>query len=346
MKCPKCNFTSFDHLPNCKKCGYVFEKRIHHDPPSSLTLPVSDVDVEKGKVARGQEKPDMSETIALIQNSLDEIGVDEHEDVGSIPQEQAAQAGGNVVQVRGAGADANETKVFPSYNSVNWEESISLSSEELNIDMDDADGEEGEEDGLGQIGFKLQEEESDVSDTGRERLREELGRMGDELKEIEEEPVFQERSSDVSVYFSMLEKGGFLRRLVAFTIDLVVLYIIDVILMIIGFLAMGVDPSGLGEGGIEQIQVLLPFYFFIFIINIAYYTYFHGNTGQTPGKMICKLKVVRVNGEPLGYGKAFLRWIGYIVSWVVFALGFLWVIFDRQKQAWHDKIAGSYVLKL
>ena len=346
MKCPKCNFTSFDHLSNCKKCGYVFEKSIDHDLLSSRTLPVSDVDVEKGEVARGQEKPDMSETIALIQNSLDEIGVDEHEDVGSIPQEQAAQAGGNVVQVRGAGADANETKVFPSYDSVNWEESISLSSEELNIDMDDADGEEGEEDGLGQIGFKLQEEESDVSDTGRERLKEELGRMGDELKEIEEEPVFQERSSDVSVYFSMLEKGGFLRRLVAFTIDLVVLYIIDVILMIIGFLAMGVDPSGLGEGGIEQIQVLLPFYFFIFIINIAYYTYFHGNTGQTPGKMICKLKVVRVNGEPLGYGKAFLRWIGYIVSWVVFALGFLWVIFDRQKQAWHDKIAGSYVLKL
>ncbi|MBW2182834.1 MAG: hypothetical protein JRF49_03065 [Deltaproteobacteria bacterium] len=85
--------------------------------------------------------------------------------------------------------------------------------------MDDADGEEGEEDGLGQIGFKLKEEESDVSDTGRERLREELGKVGDELKEIEEEPVFQERSSDMSVDLSMVQKGGFWRRLVAYLID-------------------------------------------------------------------------------------------------------------------------------
>jgi uncharacterized RDD family membrane protein YckC len=109
---------------------------------------------------------------------------------------------------------------------------------------------------------------------------------------------------------------------------------------------MGIDASELEGGAIEQIRLLVPLYIFGIIVNIVYYTYFHGNTGQTPGKMICKLKVVRVNGEPLGYGKAFLRWIGYIVSWVVFALGFLWVIFDRQKQAWHDKIAGSYVLKL
>ncbi|MCK5254818.1 MAG: hypothetical protein KAQ81_02260, partial [Deltaproteobacteria bacterium] len=69
MKCPKCNFTSFDHMPNCKKCGYVFVKSIDRDVPSSLTLPVSDTDVEKGKVARGQEKPDMSETLASIQDS-------------------------------------------------------------------------------------------------------------------------------------------------------------------------------------------------------------------------------------------------------------------------------------
>ena len=346
MKCPKCNFTSFDNLSNCKKCGYVFVKSIDRDVPSSLTLPVSDTDVEKGKVARGQEKPDMSETLASIQDSLDEIGVGEHEDVGSIPQEQAAQAGGTVAQVRGAGADANETKVFPSYDSVNWEESISLSSEELNIDMDDADGEEGEEEGQGQIGFKLKEEESDVSDTGRERLREELGKVGDELKEIEKEPVSQERSSDVSVDLSMVEKGGFLRRLVAYLIDGIVLNIISFILIFIGTIAMGIDASELEGGTIEQIRLLVPLYIFGIIVNIVYYTYFHGNTGQTPGKMICKLKVVRVNGEPLGYGRAFLRWIGYIVSWVVFALGFLWVIFDRQKQAWHDKIAGSYVLKL
>lgn len=346
MKCPKCNFTSFDHLSSCKKCGYVFEKPNSHDVLSSLTLPISDLDVGKGKVARGHEKPDMSETVASIQDSLDEIDVDKHGVVGSASQEQAAQAGGNVVQVQGAGADANENKVFASYNSVNWEESISLSSEELNLDVDDADGEEKEEEVQGQIGFKLQEKESDVADTGREKLREELGRVGEELKEIEGEPAHPARSSDTTVDFSTVEKGGFLRRLVAYLIDGVVLYIVNVILIFAGIIAMGIDASEIEGGGIEQIKLLLPLYIFGFVINIFYYTYFHGNTGQTPGKMICRLRVVQTNGEPLGYGKAFLRWIGYIVSWLAFALGFLWVIFDRQKQAWHDKIAGSYVLKL
>ena len=93
-----------------------------------------------------------------------------------------------------------------------------------------------------------------------------------------------------------------------------------------------------------MMQLFGPLYLFNAIITIVYYTYFHGATGQTPGKMVCKLRVVNIKGEPIGYPRAFLRWIGYIISSFVLCLGFLWVVWDKNKQGWHDKIARSYVI--
>ena len=46
-------------------------------------------------------------------------------------------------------------------------------------------------------------------------------------------------------------------------------------------------------------------------------------------------------GEPIGYGRAALRWLVSIVSALVFLLGYLWMLWDSKKQTWHDKAAGS-----
>ncbi|MFA5757119.1 MAG: RDD family protein, partial [Smithellaceae bacterium] len=81
-----------------------------------------------------------------------------------------------------------------------------------------------------------------------------------------------------------------------------------------------------------------------FAVNIAYFTYFHGSTGRTPGKRPLGLQVVSVTGESISFGTAFLRSVGYLVSSLVFCLGYLWVAFDRRKQGWHDKIAGTVVI--
>jgi uncharacterized RDD family membrane protein YckC len=82
------------------------------------------------------------------------------------------------------------------------------------------------------------------------------------------------------------------------------------------------------------------------MIGCFYFTYCHGVTGQTIGKWICGLKVVKKNGESLGLGLAFLRWIGYWVSSFFLCFGFIWIAFSKQKQGWHDKIAGSYVIRV
>jgi uncharacterized RDD family membrane protein YckC len=77
---------------------------------------------------------------------------------------------------------------------------------------------------------------------------------------------------------------------------------------------------------------------------MAYFTYFHGICGKTPGKMVFGLKVIRETGEPLTFGTAFLRWIGYFVSSLPLNLGFIWIAFDRKKQGFHDKLAGTVVI--
>lgn len=66
----------------------------------------------------------------------------------------------------------------------------------------------------------------------------------------------------------------------------------------------------------------------------------------TPGKMLISAEIVDANtlGKP-GTGQLIVRYIGYFISSFLFCLGFLWVAFDRRKQGWHDKIAGTLVIK-
>jgi uncharacterized RDD family membrane protein YckC len=58
------------------------------------------------------------------------------------------------------------------------------------------------------------------------------------------------------------------------------------------------------------------------------------------------IKVVKTDGSPITVGTAIVRYIGYIVNSLIFGLpiGFIWAAFDPQKQGWHDKIAGTYVI--
>lgn len=67
--------------------------------------------------------------------------------------------------------------------------------------------------------------------------------------------------------------------------------------------------------------------------------------GQTLGKKVMKIKVIREDGKKLDYKTAVIRYLGYFLSSIPLLLGFLWVIWDEKKQAWHDKIAGTYVVK-
>jgi uncharacterized RDD family membrane protein YckC len=68
--------------------------------------------------------------------------------------------------------------------------------------------------------------------------------------------------------------------------------------------------------------------------------------GTTIGGIICGLKVVRLDDRPLDWGVAIVRALGGFLSLVVAGLGFIWVAFDDERQSWHDKIAGTTIVKV
>jgi uncharacterized RDD family membrane protein YckC len=145
--------------------------------------------------------------------------------------------------------------------------------------------------------------------------------------------------------------AGFWRRLGAYTVDSTIVFFTFIILSIIASLAFFSGAiSGNSKNFIADLAdpsrfssiMILTWLFFIFF-NIAYFTYFHGTTGRTIGKMLFGLQVISADGTPISFGIAFLRAVSYFVSGI-FYLGFIWAAFDKRKQGWHDKIADTVVI--
>jgi len=124
----------------------------------------------------------------------------------------------------------------------------------------------------------------------------------------------------------LLQTVGFGRRLAAYFLDGVVLMLFGGILLIFG---------------VRELSNLLA--------HLITAVYFIGMwvafDGATVGKKIMKIKIVTTDGQSLTIGRAFLRYIGYFLSGILFGLGYLWIIWDKQNQGWHDKITGTIVIQ-
>jgi uncharacterized RDD family membrane protein YckC len=68
--------------------------------------------------------------------------------------------------------------------------------------------------------------------------------------------------------------------------------------------------------------------------------------GTTVGGIVCNLKIVRVDGREIDWSTAIVRALGCFLSLIVVGLGFIWIAFDPGRQAWHDKIAGTAVVRV
>jgi uncharacterized RDD family membrane protein YckC len=82
------------------------------------------------------------------------------------------------------------------------------------------------------------------------------------------------------------------------------------------------------------------------LLLLAYHIGFWTWKGTTVGGIICQLRVVRVDGSPLRFVDALVRGLSSLFSLAVLGLGCLWILKDPERQSWHDKIAGTYVVKV
>ena len=81
----------------------------------------------------------------------------------------------------------------------------------------------------------------------------------------------------------------------------------------------------------------------VFLVT-NYFVIFHACGGQTVGKMLMGLRVIDRAGGNLSVGASFLRLTGYLLSALPLGAGFLWAVLDKDKEAWHDKLAFSQVI--
>jgi uncharacterized RDD family membrane protein YckC len=82
------------------------------------------------------------------------------------------------------------------------------------------------------------------------------------------------------------------------------------------------------------------------LIALAYFAGMWAWKQTTIGGIVLGLKVVRVDGRPVSFVTALVRALGAVLSVIVFFLGILWIGWDVEKQGWHDKIAGTVIVRM
>jgi uncharacterized RDD family membrane protein YckC len=78
---------------------------------------------------------------------------------------------------------------------------------------------------------------------------------------------------------------------------------------------------------------------------IAYHVAFWTWKGTTVGGVVCRLKVVRTDGQPLNFPVALVRSLASFLSAAAVFIGFFWVGWTRERLSWHDRIAGTAIVK-
>jgi uncharacterized RDD family membrane protein YckC len=121
-------------------------------------------------------------------------------------------------------------------------------------------------------------------------------------------------------------RAGFFERMGAAFLDIVIVSILVGIVANVGFGFFHRPPFGL-------------------LVALAYFAGMWSWKGTTVGGIILNLKVVRLDNQPVTFVVALVRGLAAALSVIVLFLGFLWIAWDKEKQGWHDRIAGTVVVR-
>jgi uncharacterized RDD family membrane protein YckC len=130
-----------------------------------------------------------------------------------------------------------------------------------------------------------------------------------------------------SVALNDLPRAGFWVRIAALLIDFFLILIVTNAFSL---------PKWLG--GHDDLEAIL-------VVLAIYGAVMWKIRGATIGDIIFKLQVVRADGRPIDWPTAIVRGLSCFLSLIVIGLGFIWIAFDEHQQAWHDKIAGTLVVR-
>lgn len=135
--------------------------------------------------------------------------------------------------------------------------------------------------------------------------------------------------------------AGFVSRLTAWILDHL---IISLVFFLSGWIADFVLNSFPFQGDIYNLLIVAILLLFDLSFYLFYFIGLWMISGQTPGKTIMGLRIVRADGERLKLRNAIIRFVGYWVSAALLFIGYLLVLFDNRRQALHDKLGGTIVV--
>jgi uncharacterized RDD family membrane protein YckC len=142
---------------------------------------------------------------------------------------------------------------------------------------------------------------------------------------------------------SEFEYVGFWSRFGAFLVDSIIIMPLILLLAYMIYGGAYFDLTAIMEGrwvsgpADTVISYLLPA---VFVVTLWI------KKQATPGKMVIHAIIVdAATGNPMTTGQAIIRYLCYYVSLIPLFLGLIWVGFDSKKQGWHDKIAGTVVIR-
>jgi uncharacterized RDD family membrane protein YckC len=154
-------------------------------------------------------------------------------------------------------------------------------------------------------------------------------------------PVFMQKLSEgAKLPTGGLKYAGFGIRFGAKFLDGLILGLPFMVVLFAVLIPQAVKTT---PGQVNFLPLLIQLGFVL--VQIGYQIFFVGKYGATPGKMLCKLKVVTADGDPISYGRATGRAFAEILSGMICDIGYLLVIFDNpQKRALHDHICNTRVV--
>lgn len=141
--------------------------------------------------------------------------------------------------------------------------------------------------------------------------------------------------------------GGFGRRAFAALIDAPLLFLLTVLAMSLASLAA--IGGGTVAGQVTREVTLLAFGAALvaaLAVSLGYHVLWWGQGGQTPGMMLLGLQVVAQDGDEIGYTRALLRWLAYLLALLPLGLGMLLMFFQPRRRGLHDLLAGTCVIRI
>ena len=172
--------------------------------------------------------------------------------------------------------------------------------------------------------------------------------------EEQEQEQSQSQSQSTEQTVEQPQYAGFWIRFVALIIDSIILGFVSFVLMVPLLGALGLTAVGMGDiSDMEETAMLgllagfgTTLYISNFIITWLYYSLLQSGKWQaTLGKKAVGIKVTDLNGERISFLTATLRYFGKIISSMIMLIGYLMAAFTAKKQALHDMIASTYVVK-